>query len=543
MNSIFAPPAGYMPTSRIPGPTGDGFTFTIDKWQRLTRFLVMGTEGGSFTLGEKELTLQNARSLLECILEDGIRVVHEIVLVSKAGRAVKNSPAIFALAVCAANGDHLATRRAACEVIEDVCRTGTHLFEFAEYVNKMRGWGRTLKTGVATWYTNKDLDKLAYQLVKYQQREGWSHRDLLRLSHPKVNGLATRTGLTASTDRLNFSNLLKWVVKGPEVGTLYPDVVVAFEEAKTAPKERVIELIRQDGLTHEMIPTQLKNDPDVADALFQNMPLTAMIRNLANYTIYGVLGITGRGQINVDKACVKLADAEYIHKSRVHPLTILLAMQQYLGGRSEQKDGQGRITKVKTWSPITKLVKALEGAFYLAFANVEPTGLNYCFGIDVSGSMTRKIPQVPQVSSCMVAAALALTIAKTEKNYAIAGFATNIVKLDITAEDTLQTAMHKAQMRNFGSTNAAALITKATSERLPIDVFVIITDNDVNTGGNPAGALRVFRKVMNRPKAKLIVLSTYASNISIADPSDAGMYDFAGFDANVPAMIAAAARE
>ncbi|MGL1765686.1 TROVE domain-containing protein, partial [Vibrio parahaemolyticus] len=27
---------------------------------------------------------------------------------------------------------------------------------------------------------------MAYQLCKYQRRNGWSHRDLLRLTHPAV---------------------------------------------------------------------------------------------------------------------------------------------------------------------------------------------------------------------------------------------------------------------------------------------------------------------------------------------------------------------
>jgi 60 kDa SS-A/Ro ribonucleoprotein len=32
-------------------------------------------------------------------------------------------------------------------------------------------------------------DDLAHQAVKYQQRDGWSHGDLLRLAHPKAPSL------------------------------------------------------------------------------------------------------------------------------------------------------------------------------------------------------------------------------------------------------------------------------------------------------------------------------------------------------------------
>ena len=157
----------------------------------------------------------------------------------------------------------------------------------------------------------------------------------------------------------------------------------------------------------------------------------------------------------MNKACDQLGNAEYIHKSRVHPITLLMAMRKYASGHSEQKGG-----KVTTWSPIKRIVQALEGAFYLSFANVDPTGLNYCIGLDVSGSMTRKIPTAPEISSCEAAAAITLTIAKTEKNYATVGFSTQIVKLGITAGDDLASAMRKAQMHNFGTTNPGALISR-----------------------------------------------------------------------------------
>src|SRR3954463_8788306 len=51
----------------------------------------------------------------------------------------------------------------------------------------MRGWGRSVKNAVSDWYLQKNADQLAYQLVKYQNRDGWSHRDVLKLAHPRTN--------------------------------------------------------------------------------------------------------------------------------------------------------------------------------------------------------------------------------------------------------------------------------------------------------------------------------------------------------------------
>jgi 60 kDa SS-A/Ro ribonucleoprotein len=68
-------------------------------------------------------------------------------------------------------------------------------------VNALRGWGRGLRTAVGKWYLEKDADALAYQAVKYQQRDGWSHKDLLRLAHP-------------STKDAEQDAVLRWMIGG-----------------------------------------------------------------------------------------------------------------------------------------------------------------------------------------------------------------------------------------------------------------------------------------------------------------------------------------
>ena len=107
-----------------------------------------------------------------------------IVEISESGRAPKNDPAIFALAVLASNASQY-VRKVALAAMPRVCRTGTHLFQFVAACKELRGWGRGLREAVAGWYNDKPLDKLAYQVTKYRNRAGYTHRDVLRLSHPK----------------------------------------------------------------------------------------------------------------------------------------------------------------------------------------------------------------------------------------------------------------------------------------------------------------------------------------------------------------------
>src|SRR5687768_9658020 len=78
-----------------------------------------------------------------------------------------------------------ATRAAALASLERVARTGTHLFHWLRYVKAFRGWGRGVRRAVGGWYLAREPRELAYQLLKYPSRDGWSHRDALRLAHPK----------------------------------------------------------------------------------------------------------------------------------------------------------------------------------------------------------------------------------------------------------------------------------------------------------------------------------------------------------------------
>jgi hypothetical protein len=97
-------------SEKIPGSTqvensADGFAWEVDHWTRLRRFLILGSEGGSYYASERKLTHENAEAVRLCIADDGPQTVAEIVAVSIEGRAPKNDPAIFALAMAASADD------------------------------------------------------------------------------------------------------------------------------------------------------------------------------------------------------------------------------------------------------------------------------------------------------------------------------------------------------------------------------------------------------------------------------------------------------
>src|SRR5258706_11451678 len=85
-------------SKQVPNSAG-GYAYAVDDWKRLDRFLILGSEGGSYYATEHKLTVENAAAVVRCIVADGQRTVKRIVEISESGRAPKNDPAILALAL------------------------------------------------------------------------------------------------------------------------------------------------------------------------------------------------------------------------------------------------------------------------------------------------------------------------------------------------------------------------------------------------------------------------------------------------------------
>jgi 60 kDa SS-A/Ro ribonucleoprotein len=274
------------------------------------------------------------------------------------------------------------------------------------------------------------------------------------------------------------------------------------------------------------------------------MPVTAMIRSLGKMTSIGLVAPNSAAAKIVGS---RLADVEILRRGRVHPLTVLMAQSIY-------KQGHGMKGSL-SWTAVPRVVNALEQAFYDCFANVAPTGKRFYIGLDVSGSMgggnVANTPLTPRDAS----AALAMVTMRTEQDYYIAGFTGGrggynygygrpespldaISPLALTPNMTLTDAIKKISGLPFGSTDCALPMMDALAKKIPVDVFMIITDSETWAGGkHPTVALQEYRNKMDID-AKLIVMGLVANQFSIADPTDAGQMDIVGFDSAVPQIIA-----
>lgn len=586
LNKTHPLPGGSTPqTEPLPGQIANaagGFYYEISDWERLDRFLIIGSDSGTYYVDAQKLTKENAEVVTRLLSIDGIRVVNGILEISKANRAPKKDSLIFALAMCVSYGN-LETKREVLKVFNEIISIGTNLLMFCDYVQHFRGWGKLLRRCIANWFLEMDVDKLALQTLKYYSRNGWTLRDALRLSHPKALKLIKPSGDAIYTGADNISEdktracLFDYICKQTDEslksvldikilnGKMLLDQAFSFDKKRLSlsfhksrlNQEQLItqmsgdnglyniyqeeidrmekelgqvsgpsdgfssysDIIKQYNLPREAIDTSLLNKKEIWEALLVNMPETAMLRNLGKMTSVGLFEPFSE---NTNFVIDKLT-----HPKKLHPIQILLAMLTY-------KQGHGMLGKL-SWTPNGTIIETLNSAFYNAFNTIKGTGKRILIGVDVSGSMDAKCVGSPVLNCVQAAAAMTLSIVRTEDNTHTIGFDTACYEIPITKNQRLDDVIRAFQTR--GGTDIAMPVLYALYKQLKVDAIVIFTDNETWAGHQHAvQALHNYRGKIN-PNVKFIVVASSSTGGSICDPKDMLSMGIAGFDASVPQLV------
>ena len=145
--------------------------------------------------------------------------------------------------------------------------------------------GSDAASAVGRWYTERPVDQLAYQLVKYRQRGGWTHRDMLRLASPSAvvdpgrrmafnwaagKGLGDYAEAPVRLTDAALKSGLRSAVRAAVRADVVPDelaLVADFEDAQVASMaQRWVEIVgRGNGLSWEMLPDAALAEPTVWD--------------------------------------------------------------------------------------------------------------------------------------------------------------------------------------------------------------------------------------------------------------------------------------
>ena len=513
----------------VPNSCGNE-VFRVSEWEFLKRYLMLGSEKGTYYISENKLIEQHIESLEKILVDPSKHEKLINIIKEHIDQVYKKDYLLNVMARCCAEKKAPELRKVVYSLLQKTCMIPTNLFMFiAAYekihmnLHKSTGWNKLQKKTIANWYNDKDSKHLIYLLTKYKNREGWTHTDVLRLCHAK-NPDSTH------------DQIYKYVTKGYDDYLLKDNkdenilkYISAYEKLKitTEPIE-AIKIIKENGFVREHVPTDLLNNTDVWNELSQNIPMVAMLRNLNKMTSVGVFE---KYPETLNKLIDRLTSEETVQKSKVHPLQILISLKMYSRGHG-MKGGL-------SWEPIPKLIAALNVAFKSSFKNVEPTGKKYLLALDVSGSMTgATVCGIDCMMASEVSCALAMVIASVETNCDIMAFSHTFRKLDLNPNDSLENNLKKTYDSNFGGTDCSLPMTWSMDNNKKYDAIIVFTDSETNCNKvTPSSALKSYRK-QSGTDCKLIVIGMASNNFTLADPEDPfGMLDIAGFSADTPNVI------
>ena len=562
-----------------------GYTFTISDTEYIMRCLILGTTNNSYYSSARELSQECITFLTKLITDGkGILIVDTIEKVYESGRAPKQDLTLMALAI-ASSCDDLNTRKKAYKIVSKL-RTLSHVYTWKGYHKSAintKGMGKLARSALCKLFKNLSPIQLAYQVTKYPHRktplEDWSFVDLIRCIHLRGDQLCPEVQYILKYMIKGKNEASKFIDNNPEIkdsqvvkyicAVNYVKELTDYNGDNKCEDNRVelIKTIYEFNLPREVLPTWAFNYADVWKALLLNreqtkitMPMTALIRNLGIMTNKGVF----EDALVTSIVTEHLKNEIIIKNTRLHPVNILIALFTYKMGHGEK----GKLT----WSPHTKIIEALDNAFYKSFKYVEPTGKRIMHCIDCSGSMTIPIPCLQQITSHQAASVLALTLCKIEKNayQEFVGFTdprnknyqtyqtydnnhsnysnysknSAFIKLDIKPNMNLEEVCKITQLSDFGTTDCSLPIEvaidkfkKSQGKNGIYDVFIVYTDNETYAGiRHPSEALKEYRKLTGI-MAKMVVIACTPTASSIADPTDGGMLDVIGFDINAPEII------
>lgn len=538
----------HLPTQRepIPGREAEmvrndagGFVFRKDVWTRLADFLVLGTEGGTYYANERKHTYSNIASLREAVALDGVRAVSLAVdtSTSRPPRAPKNYPALYAVAFALANGD-VDARRAAADAVPQVARTTDHLAHLFGYYKSLKGKigagggvgvssSPVVRRAWAGWFTARTPDAVAYTFLKGRQRktgdgETFRPADLLRLSKP--------------VPRNEVENALFALVSGkqtPMDASGHLSAAKAFYEAQLADTPaKAVRAINAYHVPWEFLPDEVLGSAAVWEALVPHLGITALIRNLSRMTQLGTLGPFRPANQIVAR---RLTDQSELHRGRVHPFDLMLALKVYESGRAQPNDR----APIRTWTPVPSVVDALNAAYAASFAVAEQIPHRLVVAVDRSGSMSWPVSHGGSSlgSAFHVGSAVAQILMRTAAPDAVwpLDFDSSVRASRLRADMSLSQVFQLGH--SGGTTDLAAPIRWALDHAISVDGFVIVTDGETWAGPRHAThVLDAYRRRIN-PSARVIVVSTTASGTTIGDPRDPGVLNVAGFDSALPALI------
>jgi 60 kDa SS-A/Ro ribonucleoprotein len=365
--------------------------------------------------------------------------------------------------------------------------------------------GSLPKRFVRQWLENASVPALVQAAIGTQP----SLADVIRMVHPKPVDAERRA-------------LYAWVIGRPYEFAALPAQLQAYETFKRAPGESL---------------------PDMPFQYFTSLPLTTahwqtLARNASWQTLRMNLNTFARHGVFADPALVgelaeRLRDPALIARARVFPYQLLMAF-----------------TAIGADVP-TAFAEALQDAMEIATRQVPVLAGHVVVAVDVSGSMGSPVTghrkgATTAVRCVDVATLVAACVQRTNPGTRVLPFDTAVRDVRLNPRDGVMTQARLLASFCGGGTAVSAPLARLNAEKAPVDLLVMVSDNeswrDTRSGGATA-TMREWAAIKARcPRARMVCIDLQPTATSQAVERDDVLH-VGGFSDAVFELIAAFAAE
>jgi len=431
---------GYSPpSSKAPKVNQDGYP----AWDRpleeqVIQLLVSNTFGQTFHSDADTLIEQTKATFEQMIAKDSAFFAKALVYARNHG-FMRTSPILGLVKLFKRDTS------SAKAIFDRIILTPNDLSDFTSILKAERGGegGSSIKKTAGRWLV-AHLNE--YNVIKYgaEKPGGYSLKDLLQVYHPRVGTKKVPKKLP----------LFDYIMGRTEIdySKINPDEEVSsiemFELLKRAETDvQKIEAITLGRLPHE-VATSFASSPQVWSSIVPNLPIFALVRNLATLERHGVLD-THRARI-----AKMLTDSNVISKSKILPFRFVEA------------------TKHVT----TPWVKdCLSVALDLSFQNVPDISGKTAVMIDVSGSMMGHVSDKSGVTRVDLAATFGICLMKKAGlNGRLITFNTYVRNFEVLMSDSTVTQAKNLAATVGGGTDHSVAMMRLGHDK--VDNIIYVTD-------------------------------------------------------------------
>lgn len=357
--------------------------------------------------------------------------------------------------------------------------------------------GRAIKQAAGKWLVEKlgairedgEADG-QYWTIKYgaEKADGaFSLKDMIQIYHPDAKGkklplfdyalggvrVKGKKG-ERSMDGLNFGKL--------------PQIEQYELLKKATDEDEKVQAIGLGRLPHEVATAFAGSSKKVWNAIVPNMPIFALLRNLATLERHGVL------EDNKKLIQAVFTDKEKVTKSKVLPFRFMEAAKHVNA----------------TWAQ-----DALRDALELSFSNVLDIDGKTVVALDISGSMGQFI---------QTAAVFAVSVMKKAAGEGrMFLFDDQLEEFKVSMRDSILTQANKVRVR--GGTNHSLVMTRLIQEKMKVDNLIYVTDEQQNTGTPLFKLIEQYRQKVNKHvKVFILDVSPYKNALTPPDANTFYLY-------------------